>query len=146
MSSTRESRTRFSASGFFHESTPYGLWNRTLIYFLIRFRFRWEFRICNCFVGVWYPAEQKRKFKLGDSFNMDHLGLLKCIFCKQTILKKYLSGRGRRDLGVDIWPLILPQGALGGVGGHCELGGSRGVGLTSLIPNFATGRTRTDWL
>ncbi len=27
MSSTRESSTRFSASGFFHESTPYGLWN-----------------------------------------------------------------------------------------------------------------------
>jgi hypothetical protein len=49
----------------------------------------------------------------------------------------------RRDCsgGLVLTP-ILPQGALGGIGGHHELGGGEGLGWTFFVRNFAMGRSR----
>jgi hypothetical protein len=49
---------------------------------------------------------------------------------------------------VDLSSSILPQCVLGGIGGHCELEGERGLGGTCFSLNFATGAlglVGSDW-
>jgi hypothetical protein len=47
---------------------------------------------------------------------------------------------------VDLSSQILPQGALGGVDGHCELGGERDLGWIYVGPDFATVGAGRSWL
>ncbi len=55
------------------------------------------------------------------------------------------AGEEKRGMGWTFLSLLSTQGALGGVGGHPELGGREGEGWTYFGPDFASGRTRRGW-
>ncbi len=52
---------------------------------------------------------------------------------------------GEEGNGVDIFVTAFDKGALGGVGGHPELGGREGEGWTYFGPDSASGQTRRGW-
>ncbi len=85
----RNSSTSFLASVFFMSWPHTDPWFIPWI-FQIPFRIRGDFLIRKLFPGVWYPAEEKKNFGLGDSLNPKYYNLGYCSFNRQTNLKKGL--------------------------------------------------------
>ncbi len=56
-----------------------------------------------------------------------------------TVRLDYWMERGKEEkrTGWDLFrPQLSQQGMLGGVGGHCELGGEEGAGMDLFCPQF----------